>query len=112
MKLALFMCLLVASASLSFADCGDPTFSPHDKEGDVKKKLTCFAEENAKLKQEVANAQSKLGQLQIQWGDRKLFRRQALPVDTCKTRAIDSLVKRGGVILEQGDTWVDFALHD
>ncbi len=51
---------LFACASLSFADC-DPNFSTASTIGDVKKKLACFAEENANLKQQLAKAKSAPG---------------------------------------------------
>jgi hypothetical protein len=111
MKTTVFLTFLFASASLLFADC-DPTISSTDTIGDVKKKLACFAQENAQLKQEVLKTQSQPGQGRISWSVPMLFFRKSLSADACKTKAIDSVVKRGGVVIEQGDKWVDLHLGD
>lgn|GEM_PF-3149072 len=98
----------IGRAASSVAGC-DPTISSEDRIGDVKRKLACFADENAKLKQELANLQSQPTQLLIHWDGPHYF---SFSADACKTKAIDSVVKRGGSVLEQGSGWVDMQLGD
>lgn len=53
MKLPLFVLVsLLALPTTVLAEC-DATFSSDDKVGDVKKKLSCFAAENADLKRQL-----------------------------------------------------------
>ena len=106
MKILVLLVLLLTAAPFSFSEC-DATISPSDTIGEVKKKLACLAAENLKMKQDLAQAQSQM----TQWGINTYgIADTPPPIDTCKSKATASILKRGGAVGRQGENWIDLHL--
>ena len=108
--LCLATTLLITGLQPAHSEC-EPNISPKDSIGDVKKKLACFAAENNRLKQELANIQrqTQVGQLRIH-SVRVHFERDELPANICKARAIERTTTRRGTVVEKGKNWVDLQI--
>jgi hypothetical protein len=105
---ALFLFTFVPSA---ISQC-DATINPNDSIGSVKAKLACFAAENAKLKQDLANSQ---GVRFDSWLMTGAFSRNFAPtdfsIDKCKATATAVIVNRGGTVLQTSPgNFVEFRL--
>src|ERR1035441_10492117 len=111
MKTMFFALVLFGCAASSCAQC-DSTVSSGDTIGSVKKKLACFADENAKLKQQLANPQTVSGQLRIATSSSFGFLNSQFSVEAFIAKAIGTVVKRGGSVEAQGADWVDLKLGE
>jgi len=101
---------LCACASSLLAQCAT-TFSHTEKIGVVAEKFDCLVQENAKLRQELAKAREP-GQLQIRVNSSPFFRKSTFSTDTCKDRAVESALKRGGAVVRRGNEWIDLQIGD
>jgi hypothetical protein len=116
MKGFVFLAVLLSLAPFATSQC-NATISSSDTVGDVKRKLSCLSSENLKLKQDLAQAQSQATQLKqdltqaqsqaAQWGISLSGVSIPPAVDTCKSRATESIIKRGGALVYPGAFWVD-----
>lgn len=105
----IFIFLLLPTHSM--AECED-TISPDDKIGDVKKKLACLSAENFDLKREIQKlreSSSTSNAPRIHTYGKNIDLTKLTP-EICKNRAITSIIKRGGQVVEQGANWVDVKL--
>lgn len=118
MRTWLFLWGMSLAVPGAFAQCGDPAINPTDSTASVQRKLTCYSEELARVKQQLAQVQADLDQATsaaasvrayVQVYERPfIFRPFISRLDTCKSRAVDALAKRGGTFVTQDSEWLNF----
>src|SRR5712664_2640958 len=108
MKSMVRVLILFGCASSLFADC-DSTISNNDTIGSVRAQLVCLADENARLKQQLANTRPH-GELRISTSASFGYFNSDFSVEQCVNRAIHVVVNRGGSVVDQGPGWVDLRL--
>jgi hypothetical protein len=114
MKALVLAATLLALAPCVFSQCDSTITESVDTPRTIRAKMACFANENAKLeqentklKQDLAASQNRATSISASIRTRSV---NDIPIDTCKTRAINVVGKRGGVVIGQGDSWMDFRI--
>jgi septal ring factor EnvC (AmiA/AmiB activator) len=108
--------VLFASATIGFSQCTS-NISSTDKIADVQNKLNCFASENAKLKQELAESQNENAKLKQQLTESQnaagglevaaLTPNLPSPGE-CTNNTKLSIAKRQGNLLAEGQGYIAF----
>jgi hypothetical protein len=93
--------LLVGFSTACSAQCGG--FSETDRISDVKGKLDCWAQENAKLAAERNVLLASAPDFSIHFSS---YAVESMSRDKCKSRALTALLHRGAAIVDQGDFWI------
>jgi hypothetical protein len=94
--------LMLATASSVYAEC-DTQIRAGDKIGDVKRKLSCLAEENAVLKRGLRHVPGKLRIHRV-----SLKSTPQRTVQRCMSTAVATMASRKAVVVDTGSTWIDF----
>lgn len=112
----IFICIvLFASATSGFSQCTS-NISPTDKIADVQNKLNCFASENAKLKQGLAESQNENAKLKQEltesqnaggFGIAALTPNLPSPAE-CTNNTKLSIAKRQASVLSEGQGYIVF----
>ena len=102
----LLISLTLLMGRYAICQCGEPTFTKDDKVRDVKQKLTCFANENATLKQKVAELQANLTSLNNHLDfSGEAYNPGVYPMSQCKSNAIEAVANEGGRLIGNGNDW-------
>ena len=102
----LLISLTLLMGRYAICQCGEPTFTKDNKVRDVKQKLTCFANENATLKQKVAELQANLTSSTIHLGfSGEAYNPGVYPMSQCKSNAIEAVANEGGRLIGNGNDW-------
>lgn len=88
------------------------TIATTDKIKDVTSKLTCLSEENKRLMQENKAYKDKLLIPNRIFIAGSAVKPGSLKSDTCKNRATDEIVRRGGNVIETTEISIDFILNE
>jgi len=113
----IFICIaLFASATSGFSQCTS-NISPTDRIADVQNKLNCFASENAKLKQQLAESQNENAKLKEEltesqnadggFGFVVLTPNLPSPIE-CTNNTRLSIAKRQASVLAEGQGYIAF----
>jgi len=98
----------------TFGQCDSTVSQTDDTVRTVKAKLACFAAENSNLRQQLADTQQELSNLKSSTPAFSIYGAQfdpkTLSYDTCKSKAVDSITKRGGAFARQDQNFVHLTL--
>jgi hypothetical protein len=101
--------ILLGSCHCAIAQCGDPTFGPNDGQKEVQKKLTCFADQNAKLQHQVEALQAQISSMDVQgYISAVPYNSFVYPPQQCISNAQQELANEHASIISNTETALTF----
>ncbi len=109
------VCSLFNFAAKGQSPCGNTEIGQKDSQSLIQSKMNCFAAENARLRADLEKAKADLAaanesEKQVtSYIHTAVFDLKSFSLELCKSNAIDSVAKRGGVFQSQSKNWLHFA---